>query len=89
MAITRLKKPCVRRIGDLVVRLDADGITVRGTREQKSWFLAWSRVLSLVDFTVEDMSILEGIEREQGKRVLQKLTAPSRPRKKGQPRKKV
>ena len=89
MAITKLKKPCVRRIGDLVVRLDADGITVRGTRKRKSWFLSWSRVLSLVEFSAGDTSILEGIESEQGKQVLRKLTAPSRPRKKMQPRKKA
>ena len=79
MAVTKLKKPVVRRIGDLVIRLGATGVSVRGSHKQTWHYVSYERVVSLVDF-LGDSPILEKIEEENGKKVLRKLTAPTRRR---------
>ena len=50
--LTPLKRPLVRRIGRLVVRLSEEGLEVKGYRKRKWWPVCWAQLASLAGETL-------------------------------------
>jgi hypothetical protein len=72
MGIRELKRPLVRRIGRLVVRISAEGIELRGYRRRKSLSMKWAGIASL---TWEDRDLLREAEEQAGRLRLKELGA--------------
>ncbi len=68
--ITPLKKPLVRRTGNLVVKLAPEGIHLRGHRKRAWKFIPWQLVAAMVDLN----GLLAATEAEYGGKVLDRLT---------------
>lgn len=69
---TELKKPILRRIGNLIVRLDSNGVAIRGYRHRTWRGLSFSRIAALAD---ESTPIAALSETNAGRVVLEKLGA--------------
>jgi hypothetical protein len=70
---TELRKPLVRRIGSLVVRLTAEGVAIRGFRKKTWRRMSWARLAANVNDT--DVRLIEAGEEEAGQRILARLRA--------------
>jgi hypothetical protein len=80
MVVVKLKKPLSRRIGNLIIRIEADGLSLRGHHKHVWHPVSWNRVMSLLEFSGNGEAVLlVRAEEEAGKRVLKKLTAPTKP----------
>ena len=80
MVVVKLKKPLSRRIGNLIIRIEADGLSLRGHRKHVWHPVSWNRVMSLLNVTGNGEAILlVRAEEEAGRRVLEKLTTPTKP----------
>lgn len=60
---TKLKRPIVRRIGNLVVRIDAEGVAIRGHRKRTWRRLPWPELAAAAG---EARPILRACDRELG-----------------------
>ena len=47
--LTKLRRPVARRIGRLVVRIDAKGIEIRGYRRRRARRVSWARLAYFAD----------------------------------------
>jgi len=74
---TTLKRPLIRRIGNLVVRIDEDGIEIRGHRKRRWWSISWARLAYAACTAVDLPLIVEG-EEEAGRRYWYELTASNK-----------
>lgn len=69
---TTLKKPLIRRIGRLVIRIRDEGLDVRGFRKHKWRHVSWDRVASLID---EHGDIILKAEQAAGSKALRRIDA--------------
>jgi hypothetical protein len=69
MPITRPKKPVLRRYGRLIVRLDDDGVSIRGHRKKKWRRVSWSEVAWLCKTSGAESAFSELEGREFLKRI--------------------
>ena len=69
-AITQLKRPLVRRIGRLVVRITAAGVELRGKHRRRWRRASWAQIAGLAD---RDAPILQAAEERSGREVLERM----------------
>lgn len=77
--IIELKKPVLRRIGNLTIRVSRDGIDVRGRGKQKWTPIEWARILALIESN--DRPVVIESERALGRRMHSALVARTQKRK--------
>jgi hypothetical protein len=70
MSLTKISKPVVRRIGRLIVRVEARGLSLRGYRRRKWTTYSWSQITMLAD---GDTPILKAAEEQAGRRFLEAI----------------
>ena len=71
--LTQLKRPIVRRIGRLVVRIAPEGLSVRGYGCRKWRQVSWLSVGALLE--AEDAPVLVRADQVAGVRVLKRIGA--------------
>lgn len=81
--MTHLKKPVVRRIGRLVVRLDESGVSIRGFRKHSWRVVEWARLASLFEEGHDDL--VRHIENRVGEKVLKEIGAIGQRQKQAEP----
>jgi len=69
--LTELTRPVVRRIGLLVVRMDAEGIQIRGYRRRSGRGVSWARLA----YFAEVGPLVDNAEERIGARELIKMGA--------------
>lgn len=74
---TKLRKPIYRQAGDLVVRIDRDGVAIRGAGKRKWHRVTYEQILCLSPAR----SLLAETEHKIGSRIRDSLTTPPRKRK--------
>ena len=62
MSVTRPKKPVLRRYGRLIVRLDDDGLSIRGHRKKKWRRVSWPEVGWLISTAGEGSRVFSEMD---------------------------
>jgi len=70
--LTELTRPIVRRIGWLIVRIDAEGVAIRGYRRRRWYFISWARIAWFAAFLTPPLLLTA--EERKGSEELARIT---------------
>lgn len=73
--ITKLKKRLIRRIDKLIIRIEFDGLYLRGHKKKKWKFITWEQIAAAI-VDPEEMPMVVAGDIAEGKQVLKLMTTP-------------